>query len=104
MHANEQIQSTLAITDLVVPETLLYRTLPNLNCAYQPISPCYNGRTMCTGPDEFFKIHNLCYHTNNPCYNGKKTLPPPPLPVEMDEDSWKLQSFKIDEDVCDDED
>ena len=40
------------ITDLVVPETLLYRTLPNLNCPYQPISPCYNGRTMYTGPDE----------------------------------------------------
>ena len=33
--------------DLVIPETLLiYRTLPNLNSAYQPISPCYNGRAM----------------------------------------------------------
>ena len=24
----------------------------------------------------------------------KKTLPPPPLPVEMDEDRWKLQSLR----------
>ena len=56
-------QSTLATTDFVIPETLLYRTLPDLNSAYQPISPCNNGRTMYTGPDEFFRVHNPCCTT-----------------------------------------
>ena len=40
-----KIQSDLAITNLDIPDTLLYRTLRNPNGAHQQISPCYNGRT-----------------------------------------------------------
>ena len=73
MEMKNDIQSkfTLAIMNLVAPETLPYRMLSNLNGAHQPISPCYNGRAMYNGPDEFFEIYNPYYHTNNPCYNGR---------------------------------
>ena len=36
-------------------QTLLCQMLGNLNGAHQPISPCYNARTMNNGPDKFFK-------------------------------------------------
>ena len=64
------LQSDLAITNLDIADTLLYWTPRNLNGAHQPISPCYNGHTMYTGPDRFFKIYNPCYHRNNICCAG----------------------------------
>ena len=50
------VQSDLAITDLVIPGTLLYRTLCNPNGARRLISPCYNEHTTHNGPDRFFEI------------------------------------------------
>ena len=64
------IQSDLAIPDLDIVDTLLYRMARNLNGAHQPISPCYNGRTMYTVPDRFFKNFNPYSHTNDTCYTG----------------------------------
>ena len=53
-HQYSIIQSDLAIPDLDIADTLLYRMARNINGAHQPISPCYNGRTMYTVPDRFF--------------------------------------------------
>ena len=65
------LQSDLfAIPDLDIADTLLYRMARNLNGARQLISPCYNGRTMYTVPDRFFKNFNPCSRTNNTCYTG----------------------------------
>ena len=63
---------------------------------------------MYTGPDEFFIIPAITQITlaitDKLADKKKKHSLPLPLPVEIDENSWKLQSFRIDEGVCDDED
>ena len=54
------IQSTLAITDLAIPDLLLYRTLCSREGGLSPNPPCYTGRALNSVPDEVCEIPPVC--------------------------------------------
>ena len=61
------LQSTLAITDLAIPNPLLYRMLCSSEGGLPPNPPCYTGRAPNSVPDEVCEISPVC----NPCFPNK---------------------------------